>query len=116
MKEILSKKVEGMYKGWQAYFALSFKPSIQYAVFEQFKTFILSGRSELSALEAFLGGALGRSVATIITFPYTRAKILKQSRKRSVKHAGRMHALDEQLTRCLVACMCRVAGQCVLIV
>jgi hypothetical protein len=34
----------GMYKGWQAYYALSFKPSIQYAVFEQFKAFILGGR------------------------------------------------------------------------
>jgi len=77
--------ISGMYKGWQAYYALSFKPSIQYAVFEQFKAFFLGGRTELSALEAFCGGALGRAVATITTFPYTRAKILKQSRKRSMR-------------------------------
>jgi hypothetical protein len=36
-------------------------------------------------LQAFWSGALGRAIATVMLFPYTRAKVLKQSRRRSLR-------------------------------
>ena len=86
-KTLKETGLNGFYKGWQAYFGLAFKPAIQYAVFEQVKAYLLKGSSEteLSFAQAFWLGALGRAVATIALFPYTRAKVLKQARRRSLR-------------------------------
>lgn len=89
--------IRGMYKGIQAYTILCLKPAIQYTVFEQIKSIMLvrkrlasarsSGKSRnqtetLSAMEAFLLGMFARTVATIVTFPYLRAKVVLQSQKK----------------------------------
>ncbi len=84
--------LRGMYKGIQAYTVLCLKPSIQYTVFEQVKQIMLarkriSGkktkRSEetLTATEAFLLGMVARTVATVVVYPYLRAKVMLQSQK-----------------------------------
>lgn len=89
--------IRGMYKGIQAYTVLCLKPAIQYTVFEQVKSIMLirkrlatgnnpnsSTRKEadtLTAMEAFLLGMIARTVATIVTFPYLRAKVVLQSQK-----------------------------------
>lgn len=90
--------IRGMYKGIQAYTVLCLKPAIQYTVFEQVKTIMLarkrllqsSGNTSkrkrgeadtLTAMEAFFLGMIARTVATIITFPYLRAKVVLQSQK-----------------------------------
>ncbi len=92
--------IKGMYKGIQAYTILCLKPAIQYTVFEQVKSIMLvrkrlaasasggSGKKTsqaetLSAMEAFFLGMLARTVATIATFPYLRAKVVLQSQKKS---------------------------------
>mmetsp|Transcript_29247 Transcript_29247/g.28106 ORF Transcript_29247/g.28106 Transcript_29247/m.28106 type:complete len:316 (-) Transcript_29247:36-983(-) len=92
MMTLLSERgVKGMYKGIQAYTVLCLKPSIQYTIFEQIKRIVLlrrrnrkqNGRKSqgLSAMEAFFLGMLARTVATLLTYPYLRAKVLLQAQK-----------------------------------
>ncbi|GLE07405.1 hypothetical protein PINS_up017567 [Pythium insidiosum] len=79
--------VRGFYKGFQAYFVLCLQPAIQYTVFERVKEAYLkrskSMAKSLSALEAFVLGALARSIATLLLFPYIRAKVILQSKKKT---------------------------------
>lgn len=74
--------VGGLYKGLGAYFVLCLQPAIQYTVFERLKGMYLrnlnSASQALSALEAFVLGAIARSIATVLLFPYIRAKVLMQ--------------------------------------
>lgn len=81
-------KEGNMYKGIQAYYVLCFKPALQYTVFEQVKGIILQNRKQksLSAPEAFLLGMVARTVATVAVFPFVRAKVVMQSRKKSKQH------------------------------
>lgn len=82
-----------MYKGIGAYALLCFKPAIQYTVYEQVKAALLLSRQQrqqnhssssntsLSALEAFALGMMARVVATVLVFPFLRAKVLLQTSK-----------------------------------
>lgn len=64
----------GFYAGIDAYVILCGKPAIQYAVFETVKPwFLLRGAKDLTALRAFLVGALSRAIATLVIYPYIRA-------------------------------------------
>ena len=90
--------IRGMYKGIQAYTVLCLKPAIQYTVFEQVKGILLIKKKlggkvgnkkkngndvdTLTAMEAFLLGMIARTIATIATFPYLRAKVVLQSQKK----------------------------------
>ncbi|KAJ0393702.1 hypothetical protein P43SY_007602 [Pythium insidiosum] len=78
--------IKGFYKGFQAYFVLCLQPAIQYTVFERVKEAYLkrskSMAKSLSALEAFVLGAIARSIATLLLFPYIRAKVILQSKKK----------------------------------
>ena len=82
-----TKGVAGFYKGLAAYVVLCLRPAIQFAVFERLKAWKLAARQNasaptstvsLSALEAFVLGALARAVATVAVYPYTRAKVMAQ--------------------------------------
>jgi uncharacterized protein (DUF2062 family) len=82
----------GFYKGFRAYFVLCLQPAIQYTAFEQLKVLYLTKlkkksfmSNSLSALEAFVLGAIARSIATLLLFPYIRAKVLVQSQKKKQK-------------------------------
>ncbi|CAN0013713.1 unnamed protein product [Laminaria digitata] len=81
----------GFYTGVQAYVVLCLKPAIQYAVFNRLKAITLAYRSvergypgggtkELTAVQAFVIGAISRAVATVLVFPYIRAKVIIMSR------------------------------------
>lgn len=77
----------GFYKGASSYLALAFKPAVQQAIFDQVKIRWLasSGRpmnSTLSFVEAFLLGCVGRFFATLLVFPFQRAKQLNQGGKK----------------------------------
>ena len=69
------------YKGITAYYLLCFKPALQYTIYEQVKAFVLAGRKNktLSAGEAFVLGMVARTVATVVVFPFLRAKVLLQT-------------------------------------
>ena len=112
-----------MYKGIEAYFLLCFRPAIQYTVFEQAKALILktrqrrlekNSRSEsnsstsqsilslgasLSASEAFVLGMISRAIATLVIFPFQRAKVRLQStvccHKRKLPRDGDTEFIDD---------------------
>ena len=69
------------YKGITAYYLLCFKPALQYTIYEQVKVIVLAGRKNktLSAGEAFFLGMVARTVATVVVFPFLRAKVLLQT-------------------------------------
>ena len=89
IREVLREGgVCGLYSGWAAYIVLCLKPAITYALFDYLKRLLLrrkharagaGGRAAaaaaLTALEAFVLGAIARGVATVAVFPYTRAKV-----------------------------------------
>jgi hypothetical protein len=80
VRDIVSKSgFSSLYSGWAAYIVLCLKPAITYAVFDRLKEIILKRRNAvgktLTALEAFAIGAIARGIATMIVFPYTRAKV-----------------------------------------
>ncbi|KAJ0981545.1 hypothetical protein J5N97_009800 [Dioscorea zingiberensis] len=71
---------------------LTSNPSIQYTVFDQLKQRLLSEQSNitgsstagsspalLSAFSAFLVGAISKSVATVLTYPAIRCKVMVQT-------------------------------------
>jgi len=79
----MKNKMGTYYKGIQAYYVLCFKPAIQYMVFDQVKAIWVKPRKNktLGAGEAFLLGMIARTIATMICFPYVRAKVLLQKAK-----------------------------------
>lgn len=81
----MKNKSKTWYKGIQAYYVLCFKPALQYTVFEQVKAMWVQGRvhKTLGAAEAFALGMFARTVATVLVFPYVRAKVLLQKAKSS---------------------------------
>mmetsp|Transcript_9217 Transcript_9217/g.19980 ORF Transcript_9217/g.19980 Transcript_9217/m.19980 type:complete len:448 (-) Transcript_9217:238-1581(-) len=108
-------KEKSFYKGIQAYWILCFKPALQYTIFEQVKAWILKLRSaqrgrvqpnkhehvrqpaayrfpashapaQLAAAEAFLLGMFSRTVATLVVFPFVRAKVRMQSLSKRNPH------------------------------
>jgi len=95
---ILSEKgIGGFYKGIEAYTVLCLKPAIQYTVYEQVKRIVVTARQaarggaravadeSLPAAEAFVLGMFARIVATMLTYPYLRAKVMLQSTYGNVK-------------------------------
>ena len=81
---MLGDKNQRFYKGISAYYLLCFKPALQYAVYEQLKALWLqkTKRKSLSAREAFGFGLVARTVATVMIFPFLRAKVLVQTQPR----------------------------------
>ncbi|MCO5574259.1 hypothetical protein L7F22_028041 [Adiantum nelumboides] len=83
------------YDGLEASLLLTCNPAIQYTVYEQLKQRILRSNSSqtlrvnrsssdtsplvLSALSAFLLGALSKTIATVVTYPAIRCKVLLQA-------------------------------------
>mmetsp|Transcript_13319 Transcript_13319/g.20210 ORF Transcript_13319/g.20210 Transcript_13319/m.20210 type:complete len:147 (-) Transcript_13319:23-463(-) len=73
-----------MYKGIEAYKVLCLKPAIQFTVFEQVKKILIASKTsshkkQLSATEAFFLGMAARAVATVVVFPFIRAKVMAQA-------------------------------------
>lgn len=79
--------LSGLYAGTAASAVLSVKPAIQLAVFEAMKARLLAGKAvknvlpSLSTSQAFFLGAFARAVATLIAFPYIRAKWMLKNMK-----------------------------------
>jgi hypothetical protein len=65
----------GLYRGLGPSMILVSNPAITYGVYERIKTWLTSGRKgNLTSLEVFCMGALAKSLATVITYPYILAK------------------------------------------
>ena len=118
---ILSTKgVGGFYKGIEAYTVLCLKPAIQYTVYEQVKRIMLAARrvkrlaskggdrthdedgggsdhSSLHAAEAFFLGMFARIVATMLTYPYLRAKVMLQSNNNSSSDGNKKKTIPQMI-------------------
>jgi len=94
------------YAGIGASLILVSNPAIQYTVFEQLKDHLIEGNAVaatvstqkvvkrspvvLSAFQAFLVGALSKTVATILTYPAIRTKVMLQAAESDEDKAIRM--------------------------
>lgn len=95
------------YAGFGASLVLVSNPAIQYTVFEQLKEFLLrpeapikagathavrrkSSPKVLTAFQAFIVGALAKTVATILTYPAIRAKVMLQASESEEDKANRL--------------------------
>ena len=73
--------IQGFYKGFQTNVILCVNPAIEFSVFDQVRRIRLesSGKRSLGTGEAFWLGAFAKAVATVLTFPHVRAKVLQQA-------------------------------------
>ncbi|KAG2520683.1 hypothetical protein JM18_006069 [Phytophthora kernoviae] len=93
-KEIYAENgLMSFWKGFIPSLVLVSNPSINYTIFDKLKLQLQHSKmaasnakrlSSLSALEAFILAAIAKAVATIITYPIIRAKVLMQAQKKQV--------------------------------
>ena len=85
------------YKVLFPFVILCLKPAIQNTIFERIKAIVLRQQASagngaavvgLSAVQAFVVGAIARAIATLVVFPYNRIKILLQTSKVRLSSAG----------------------------
>lgn len=86
LRTIFQKEgIPGFYRGITTNVLLCVNPAINYAAFEQLKRMVLryrrNGSSSLNAMEAFIIGLAAKTIATLVTYPLVRAKILQQKQE-----------------------------------
>ncbi|EXJ74439.1 uncharacterized protein A1O5_02735 [Cladophialophora psammophila CBS 110553] len=70
----------GLWRGLKASLVLCVNPAITYGAYQRLKDIMFPGRARLHPWEAFLLGAISKSIATICTQPLIVAKVGLQSR------------------------------------
>ncbi|KAK2882699.1 hypothetical protein FQN49_000098 [Arthroderma sp. PD_2] len=70
----------GLWRGLKASLVLVVNPAITYGAYQRLREVIFPGKTNLRPLEAFLLGAMSKSLATIVTQPLIVAKVGLQSR------------------------------------
>ncbi|KEP49520.1 peroxisomal adenine nucleotide transporter 1 [Rhizoctonia solani 123E] len=81
-REIVKKDgVAGLWAGIKPSMVLTVNPAITYGAFERVKGAILASTSssKLTPGKAFLVGALSKTLATVVTYPYIMAKVRLQA-------------------------------------
>eukprot|EP00644_Phytophthora_capsici_P007437 jgi/Phyca11/546485/estExt2_Genewise1Plus.C_PHYCAscaffold_210238 len=93
-KEIYAE--DGLMSFWKGFIpslVLVSNPSINYTIFDKLKLQLQHSKmaasnakrvSSLTALEAFILAAIAKAVATIVTYPIIRAKVLMQAQKKQI--------------------------------
>lgn len=81
-KEVVDSEdgVSGLWRGLKASLILVVNPAITYGAYQRLKDILFAGKNNLKPWEAFLLGALSKSLATIATQPLIVAKVGLQSR------------------------------------
>ncbi|EXJ88497.1 hypothetical protein A1O1_05427 [Capronia coronata CBS 617.96] len=72
--------LSGLWRGLKASLVLCVNPAITYGAYQRLKDILYPGRERLRPWEAFLLGALSKSIATMTTQPLIVAKVGLQSR------------------------------------
>eukprot|EP00842_Homolaphlyctis_polyrhiza_P003233 jgi/Hompol1/3910/HPOL_003405-RA len=87
MKQIVKEEgIQGLWKGLRAALVLCINPAITYGVFERLKGIIVKQNAiakiqgPLTSGQVFMIGALSKSLATVVTYPYILAKVRMQWR------------------------------------
>jgi hypothetical protein len=83
-REIIDEEgVGGLWLGIRPGLVLTVNPAITYGVYERVKSVILASAqagAKLSPGQSFLVGALSKTLATVVTYPYIMAKVRIQAR------------------------------------
>lgn len=89
MREIYNKDgLPGFWRGIKPSLVLTANPAITYGVYERIKNLILfASGSNMSPSKSFVIGALSKTLATIVTFPYILSKIRLQAKNTPYKSA-----------------------------
>ncbi|KAF8647403.1 hypothetical protein AX16_006732 [Volvariella volvacea WC 439] len=100
-KEIVEEEgVGGLWLGLKPGLVLTVNPAITYGLFERVKSVVLLAKAKAGSLGAnekmspwmsFLVGALSKSLATVVTYPYIMAKVRIQARSADVEDAEEHH-------------------------
>jgi len=81
-KQIIDEDgITGLWRGLKPSLVLTANPAITYGIFERVKSIILMGStaSKISPWTAFTLGALSKTLATVVTYPYIMAKVRIQA-------------------------------------
>ncbi|KAI9312445.1 mitochondrial carrier domain-containing protein [Dichotomocladium elegans] len=79
MSIVAEEGVQGLWRGVRPSLILCVNPAITYASFEKMKEFVLQSlQMKMTPGVAFVVGALSKTLATIITYPYIMAKVRLQ--------------------------------------
>ncbi|WFD38761.1 uncharacterized protein MJAP1_001725 [Malassezia japonica] len=89
VKDIYEKDgITGFWRGLKPSLVLTVNPAITYGVFERIKNIILAASDgKMTPGKSFLVGALSKTLATIVTFPYILSKIRLQAKNTPYKSA-----------------------------
>ncbi|KAI8452022.1 mitochondrial carrier domain-containing protein [Phakopsora pachyrhizi] len=72
--------LSGLWRGLKPSLVLTINPAITYGSFERLKVAILGSDGKMTAGKAFWIGALSKTLATIVTYPYIMAKVRLQAK------------------------------------
>lgn len=95
-REIVEEEgVTGLWLGIKPGLVLTVNPAITYGVFERLKNVVLAAQqatsSKLSPWTTFVIGALSKTLATVVTYPYIMAKVRIQARSADKEDAEVHH-------------------------
>ncbi|GAA5832248.1 hypothetical protein JCM3766R1_002351 [Sporobolomyces carnicolor] len=72
--------VTGLWRGLKPSLVLCVNPAITYGMFERFKVLLLKEGEKMTPGKAFVIGALSKTMATVVTYPYIMAKTRLQAK------------------------------------
>ena len=70
--------ISGLWRGLRPSLVLTINPSITYGLFERIKEAVYPNVDRLSPGQSFCVGAISKTIATIVTYPYIMAKVRMQ--------------------------------------
>lgn len=80
-KDVIAEDgLSGLWRGLKASLVLVINPSITYGAYQRLHAVIFPGKSRLTPYEAFLLGAMSKTLATLVTQPLIVAKVGLQSK------------------------------------
>ncbi|KAG6862468.1 hypothetical protein C0995_000014 [Termitomyces sp. Mi166 len=100
-REIIAEEgITGLWLGIKPGLVLTVNPAITYGVFERVKSLVLLAQakagtgSKLSPLLSFAIGAISKTLATVVTYPYIMAKVRIQARSADIEDGQDVKPLE----------------------
>lgn len=95
---IMEDGISGLWRGLKASLVLVVNPAITYGCYQRLKEVMFKGRDRLSPGEAFLLGAMSKSLATLTTQPLIVAKVGLQSRPPAAANRKKFNSFIEVMS------------------
>ncbi|KIM40541.1 hypothetical protein M413DRAFT_445983 [Hebeloma cylindrosporum] len=95
-REIIAEEgITGLWLGLKPGLVLTVNPAITYGAFERVKSLVLMAQgnmtTKMSPWLSFIIGALSKTLATIVTYPYIMAKVRIQARSADAEDAAELN-------------------------